>query len=699
MQRAMAETTTTTTGAAKRSITASREGDGHPAVALALLLVTLAIAVAALVLVIINRPQWHVWQWYFVVDLADAFVFGTVGYLLLSRIRHPVAWVVVVCALGGALAAVGAQWTELTFKYPSAPRLPFVQSLQNWAWVPGTLALILVVPWLVRDGRPGPIARTMALIGVFVSVTLVLWRWTDPFPWPEGDPIMPLPIKDVDWLDTVLDIEQAYMGATVILGLIAAFAVARRWYAMPPEQRSGIGWLSIGALLMTISFVPLALPESWTDWMPATTTPLLHLGSQLFFPAALLVAVLGQRLWGVRLAVSRTVGWSMLTALLIGCYVVLVGLSGLLMPGVDDNVERVAVTALVAAAIGPLRRFVQRRVDHLVHGDAREPIRVVDRIGRGIDASGTPTELLVGVLEDLVTSLRLSGATIDVDDAGTSGHQASFGDITGDDEVMLPLVLDEQLIGALRVWPRPGERLDGQTDRALAALAPTVAVAAKLASTAEALSESRARISEARDEERRALRRELHDGLGPALAGVGYGLQAARNLLATDPAAAGRLLDQMVAELDARIEDVRSLARELVPPVLLENGLPAALEELAARQRMAGLDVQLSIEGAPATLPLPLTTALYGIAVEAVRNVVRHAGATSCRLSLTGHPDGRLVMTVTDNGVGIPPHVEPGVGLQSMRERAEAIGASLTVAAAEQGGTRVELRTAAAVST
>jgi signal transduction histidine kinase len=433
--------------------------------------------------------------------------------------------------------------------------------------------------------------------------------------------------------------------------------------------------------------------------MPEATTPLFHLASQLFFPAALLVAVLGQRLWGVRLAVSRTLVWSMLTALLIGAYVLLVGLSSLLVPGVDDNVQRVAVTALVAAAIGPLRRFVQRRVDHLIHGEAREPMRMVGRIGRGIDASGTPTELLVGVLDDLVTSLRLNGATIDVNEHGGAGHRATTGDVSGDDELVLPLVLDEQLVGALTVWPRPGERLDGQTERALAALVPTVAVAAKLASTAEALSHSRARIAGARDEERRALRRELHDGLGPALAGVTYGLMAARNLMTTDPAAAGALLDQMVAELDARIEDVRTLARELVPPVLLEEGLPAALGELAERHRLGGLDVELAIGELPTELPPTLTTALYGIAVEAVRNVVRHADARACRVELRRGGDGSLVLTVTDDGVGIPHGVESGVGLQSMRERADAIGATLTVAPADGRGTRVELRTPSAVTT
>ena len=203
---------------------------------------------------------------------------------------------------------------------------------------------------------------------------MVIFRWTNPFPWPDGDPIMPLAIKSEDWIARFDDIDRAFMGAIVVLGLIAAADVARRWRRIDTSSRRGLGWLAIGASLMTIAFLPLALPTSWTDWMPAATTPLFHLGSQLFFPGRSTRRRARQRLWGVRLAVSRTLVWSMLTALLIAAYVLLVGLSSLLVPGVDDSVQRVAVTAVVAAAIGPLRRFVQRRVDHLIHGESREPI-------------------------------------------------------------------------------------------------------------------------------------------------------------------------------------------------------------------------------------------------------------------------------------------------------------------------------------
>src|SRR3954452_23259881 len=258
--------TSASTGADRRALD-TPQGDGHPVVALALLIVTLTIAAGALALVVINRPVWTVWQWYFVVDLADAFVYGVVGYLLLSRVRHPVAGLVMLCSIGGGLAALSAQWTEFTFEHPSAPQLDFLQSMQNWAWIPGTLALILIVPWLVREGPLRTIGRVFVAIGAVTIVTMVLFRWTNPVPWPDGEPIMPLAIKSEDWIVRFDRIDRAYMATTVVLGLIAAGDVGLRWLTSARRDRRGLGWLTIGALLMTITFVPLALPPGWTDWM------------------------------------------------------------------------------------------------------------------------------------------------------------------------------------------------------------------------------------------------------------------------------------------------------------------------------------------------------------------------------------------------------------------------------------------------
>lgn len=667
--------------------TSSDEGGGHPAVALVLCALTGLVASAAAVLGVINRPAWHPGTWFYLVDLADAVVYGIVGYLLLSRTRRAVAWIVSLLALGGGCAALASQWTERTVRDPDAPALNLLQTMQNWAWVPGTLALFTVVPWLVREGPLRPTARTFVALGTVGSLGMLLIRWTDPYPWPDGESVLPFAIHNREWAAHADTVMQWWYAGVALLGMVAAAHVTVRWSRQPRDRRRGLGWLAIGTALLSITFTPLALPERWVDWLPANFTPITHLASQQFFPAALLVAVLGQQLWGLRLAVSRTIAWSLLTAVLIAGYVGLVALSGTLFD-VEDGVEQVAVTALLAGLIEPLRRFVQRRVDRLVLGDASEPFRVVRRVGRRIGAGGEPTQLLESVLVDLVTSLRLRGARIELSNSATAA--VATGDTSGGDDLFVPLVLDDELIGGLHVWPRPGERIDGQTEHTIDSLAPLVAVTARLADTAVALAHSRNRITTARDEERRALRRELHDGLGPALAGVGYGLQAARNLLDSDPQAAASLLDRLIGELDARVADVRNLARELVPPVLVEDGLEAALAELAERHRMTGINVVLEAGDLP-PIPPEVATSLYAVVVEALRNVVRHAAASACTVSLTTDGNARVRLAVADNGVGIDPRASAGVGTQSMRERADALGAVLSITRPPSGGTLVEM--------
>ena len=663
------------------------QGDGHPAVALGALVATWAVAATAIVLMAINRPSWHVGQWYFLVDLVDAIVYGAVGWVLLSRISRPVVWIVVGLAFGGAVAAVSMQWTEYRIDHPDAPALSLLASAQSWAWIPGTVALILVAPWLVRRDPLDRAGRIAVGLGLVVSIGHVLLRWTDPFPWPDGPSVMPLAIERQGWVDQLERIDRWVMGVVTIGGLVAAAGTARRWRRSGTDERRGLGWLAIGVAIMSATFAPLALPASWTDGLPDATTPILHLVSQLFFPAALLVAVLGQRLWGLQLAVSRAVAWSLLTALLVAGYAMFVGVLGLLLPGLADRSEQLAAAALVAAAVDPLRRFVQRRVDHLVHGQALEPLAAIDSLGGHLGAHRDPHRLLSSVLDGIVDSMRLSGATIRIPDE--AGDRIVAVGRTGHDDVELPLVLDDASLGVLVVSPRPGERLDQRSLRTLEALVPTVAVAVRLAITADELRASRARVVHARDDERAALRRELHDGLGPALAGIGYGIAAARSILVSDPERARELLDRMAAEIDARVEEVRSLARDLVPPVLVEEGLGPALVELAERHRLGGLDVRAEVDDA-VTLGTAADSTLYGIAVEAVRNVARHAAARRCRIELRS--DGRCVdLTIVDDGVGIHPDTVSGVGLQSMRERAGALRADFSIVPAPSGGTVVRV--------
>jgi signal transduction histidine kinase len=672
------------------------EGGGRPAVALAVLVVAWALAAAAIVLAWSNRGAAPAEIWFFVVDVADALIYGAVAWLLLARTRHPVAWIIALTAVGGAVAALGMQWAVFTSTRPDLPALTPLASAVTWAWIPGTIALITVVPWLLRDDRLGVLGRMAVGAGVVLIVTLVVGPLTDPWPWPDGDPTAPFAIRSEWWAQLVYSSYPRQMTAVVALGLVATADVVRRWATLGPERRRGLGWLAIGAGLLSVSFVPVAAINSFGADMATGFTPVTHLASQAFFPGAIMVVVLGQRLWGVDLAVSRALVWLLLSGGLVAAYVTLVVLATRLLP-FDDGVAQVAATAVVAAGFHPARVWVQRRVDALVHGQAREPLLVLRGVTDPLGVADTPHQLLDEVATSVRSSLRLHLVLVV---AGVEHHGrilASSGPALADvapgllaDAADLELVAQGERIGSLVAVPRPGERLDARSTESLRNLAPIVAASVQLAETSSALVASRRRLAAARDADRRALRRELHDGLGPALAGTGLALQAGRNLLGSDPVAGAELIDRVAAELDRRVEEVREMARGLVPPSLDGDGLGAALDELAERTRLGGLDVEVQLEALPPLSPTA-ASALYAIAAEAVRNVVRHAGAVRCTISVASQ--GRSVeLQVRDDGVGLSDDDVAGVGRTSMREWAVELGGDVSIAASPDGGTTVAAR-------
>jgi signal transduction histidine kinase len=243
-------------------------------------------------------------------------------------------------------------------------------------------------------------------------------------------------------------------------------------------------------------------------------------------------------------------------------------------------------------------------------------------------------------------------------------------------------------IGSLTVTLRPGERLDTRTGESLDQLLPVVAAGLALVQGAADLERARDAATRARLAERRLIRRELHDGIGPWLSGLRLGLQGARNTIARDPAAADAILDALQGEVEQRVQDVRLLSRSLLPPLLDEEGLGPALEELARRTTAGGFAVDLADAGATADLDDRVRAAAYAIASESVVNASRYSGADGCTVSVEV-TDGVLVVAVVDAGRGVPDDATPGVGMRSMRERAEELGGAVTIERHPAGGTRV----------
>ncbi|MFN2561429.1 MAG: sensor histidine kinase [Jatrophihabitans sp.] len=193
-----------------------------------------------------------------------------------------------------------------------------------------------------------------------------------------------------------------------------------------------------------------------------------------------------------------------------------------------------------------------------------------------------------------------------------------------------------------------------------------------------------------REVERQRLRRELHDGVGPTLAGVALGLESADRALDGDPQRASRLIKETRNDVAGLITDVRRVVDGLRPPMLDEVGLAGALTQLCDAFA-ARTDCQISVRtGELPTVSAAADVAAYRIGSEALTNVVRHAGATHCEVTLSSS-DGWLLLEVTDNGHGGAASRNGGSGLPSMLERAAELGGSVDVRSSSTG-TRVQAR-------
>ena len=205
-----------------------------------------------------------------------------------------------------------------------------------------------------------------------------------------------------------------------------------------------------------------------------------------------------------------------------------------------------------------------------------------------------------------------------------------------------------------------------------------------------ALQRSRERLVRSREEERRRLRRELHDGLGPALAGMTMQVGAARAVLvAAQDGGVADVLGGLERQLQSCVGEVRRVVDDLRPAVLDQLGLAGALRSDAAAfvtPGASGLEITVTADDL-GELPAAVEVATYRIASEALTNAVRHADARRCDITLTA--DQALTVEVTDDGKGLPDDPTPGIGLSSMRERAEELGGTFTATRLMPRGTRI----------
>jgi signal transduction histidine kinase len=460
------------------------------------------------------------------------------------------------------------------------------------------------------------------------------------------------------------------------LGLVA---LAQRWRRAAPGslERRQLSLLLVAAALV---LALVAQPDSRSTPLAAG---IISLAVIALVPAAIGVAVLRHRLYDIDVVLNRSLVYAGLTVAIVVLYSAMVWALGRPLSG--GTWASALAIGLVGALVLPLRSGLQRLVDRAMWGDRGDPYAALSGLTARLQSATAPGAALPALAEAIAAALRLPYVAVET----TSGRRAEAGQPRGGPQESVPLVHQQQDVGRLVVEGRDRRAVDSRDLRLLDELARPAGAAVSAAALADALSESRTRLVQAREEERRRLRRDLHDGVGPTLAGVALGLDLVAAQISDDPAAARAMLAELKGETAAAVDDVRRLVSDLRPPALDELGLVRALRQQTDRLalRSPGLDIRVDSDPALPQLSAAIEVAAYRIAVEAVTNSVRHAGAQTCHVQVAA--DGALRLEVVDDGSGIDEDALPGVGMAAMRERAAEVGGSCTVAPADGRGTRV----------
>lgn len=405
-------------------------------------------------------------------------------------------------------------------------------------------------------------------------------------------------------------------------------------------------------------------------------------------PLSMAIAILRYHLFDIDLILNRALVYGALTAIVGGIFILIVAVLGALFQTSGNLVISLLATAAIAVLFQPLRERLQRAVNRLTYGERDDPYAVIARLGQRLEATLAPDAVLPTIVETIATTLKLPYAAISLkDDSNSDSIVAAYGRATNTLE-RFPLVYQHESIGELIASRRVGDGALSRADRnLLETLANQAAVAAHAVRLTSALQHSRERLVTAREEERRRIRRDLHDGLGPALASITLKLDAARNTLKHDPPATDQLLGELKTQSQEAIQDIRRLVYALRPPALDELGLVGALREYATRSRSDELDISMQVREPLPPLSAAVEVATYRIITEAITNVQRHAHARHCHISLV--VNGDLQLEIQDDGAGLPERIQAGVGMTSMRERAAELGGTCVFENASAGGTRV----------
>jgi two-component system, NarL family, sensor kinase len=588
--------------------------------------------------------------------------------------RNATGWILLVTGVTIPLAAAAYLYAHAAYAGASLPAPQWAAWLDAWPWTPALTLVPVLGLLLFPTGRPPSAGWRPVLAAAFAVLAAQLASALF-----EPD-LLDFPHRaNPTALGGPAGTAAGALGATIVcvpvLATVGAWSVHWRWRRAAP-----------GTPLSTI--LRLVTPAAWliaASWWSCGAVILVTGDSDdalvpellgiLALAAAAWLAIRRYRLFDARQVLSQTLVYASLSIVVLGVYAAMaVSVGAVAVAAVS---QPVAVLAAIAVAL-PVRDALRRWATRLVYGDRDDPYSALMRLGRRLEGAAAPDDIVPAVAATIRAALRLEYVTVRIGEtevtAGTRRDGAGH---------LIPLVFAGETIGVLSTGRADGRPFGPAEQRLLDEVARQVAAAGHAVALTRDVRRSREQLVTAAEEERRRLRRDLHDGLGAGLAGIVLGLQRARGNVAGDPAAATAQLDALTAQTQAAIAEVRRLVEGLRPAALDELGLIGALTE------RAGAFGSIAVTGPaePPALPAAVEVAAYRIAVEAMTNISRHARASSAAVRIT--VDRALHLEIADDGDGLPDGFRAGVGISSMRERAAELGGACVIEAASPRGTTV----------
>lgn len=614
--------------------------------------------------------------------LAYAVVGGLVAW---HRPGNPVGWL---CLAGGGAAMVAAvldvvsaqalvtdpgsipgglwmRWGQAVLFSVSLTMLPAFPLLffpdghlpsRRWRGVLVVAVILLAASTLVAVFSPGPLGEAIPgdnplgipVAGFFEAVDAVLW-----------------PALSV-----------------LTVGVLASLAL--RWRRASGEIRGQLSWLALASLAAVASVGVETLLRWGGAFGPVLDSGLLAIPLLLGVPAAIGIGMLRHRLFDVEVVLTRALAYAVLSGLVLLVYVgTLLVASRFLRSSADVAVSLIA-TAVLAVSLSPVKDRLVGGIDRWLFGDRRRPYALLASLAERLEEVARPENLLGDLAEVIRSGLKLPFVAVAVP-GGQGFTQYSSGERGPGELLVLPLLANGHQQGQLLVGRRSGEEFTPAEGAVLADVARQVAIAVHSTGLAGQLQASREHLVIAREEERRRVRRDLHDGVGPVLAALTLQLDALRRRLPDDDVQGRQLADRMKVELQRSVADVRRVVEGLRPPSLDDLGLAGTVEEHGQAVSDGRLEVRVEVDEGIALSPA-VEVAAYRILTEAITNVARHADATDCHVTAQLDGDG-LLLEVSDNGRGLAAGRGAGIGLTTMRDRAAELGGTFEAIGGANGST------------